>query len=211
MWLHAPWKIAVTPIIVLVWWIGLAFWKAESKLYRSRHYSASLEQFLPKESVRNGVRKRPAAAKSEATAGFSIWCQILTKIWYDNHWKALLKTNRLVPSLSEVIIAARPRYRSPSQNTDNINAAWSNDNWHVHRQIIKNWNDNQPTSYQHEHPLTSLRSVKNNILSLTLEMNNTTTYWPRSARLLSTTTICYILPLTNLADARILLWRMIQQ
>ena len=71
---HNDEKVAVTPSIELVWWIGLAFWKAESKLYRSRHYSASLEQPLPKESVKNGVRKPQAEPKSRLQPEYStIW------------------------------------------------------------------------------------------------------------------------------------------
>ena len=74
------WKVAVTPSIRLQWWNGVAFWKAESKLYRCRHYSASLEHLLRKESVKNGSRKWPTACKSRPQRQFQPKYQNLTKI-----------------------------------------------------------------------------------------------------------------------------------
>ncbi len=74
------WKVAVTSSILLQWRHGVALWKAESKLYRCRHYLASLEHLLPMNSVKNGSTKRPAACKSRPTAGFSIKISNFDKI-----------------------------------------------------------------------------------------------------------------------------------
>ena len=57
--------------VVEVWWIELAFWNRHIELYRSRHYSASSEHLLPKDSVKNGARKSPTASKSRLHPGIS--------------------------------------------------------------------------------------------------------------------------------------------
>ena len=78
-WQHHE-KVAVTPSIVLQWSRGVALWKAESKLYRSRHYSTASEHLLPIYPVKNGVRERPSGSKSRPQRQFQPKYQNLTKI-----------------------------------------------------------------------------------------------------------------------------------
>ncbi len=49
----------------------MAFGDRLGELYLFRDYSASSEHLLPKESVKNGARKRQIACKVTAAAGIS--------------------------------------------------------------------------------------------------------------------------------------------
>ena len=48
---HHAAKVALSFCVVVVWWIGLAFWDRLTELYRSKHHSASLESKVATEPI----------------------------------------------------------------------------------------------------------------------------------------------------------------
>jgi hypothetical protein len=77
-------------------WIGVMD-SLKARLYRSMVSTASLEQLFPNESAKNGAGERQIACKIRGYYGqISTNYHILTIIRYDNRWKDLDETNRLV-------------------------------------------------------------------------------------------------------------------
>jgi hypothetical protein len=70
----------ISCLLAVQWRRSVAFWKALVELYRLGVSLASLDDFLPINPVKKGVRKPPAASKSSRQPGFHIRGPNLTKI-----------------------------------------------------------------------------------------------------------------------------------